>query len=80
MVDSSDGPGETKSEEDASGVSSSKSSDRGISSLSVLAFGSTSRGVEVRKGSTDGNQDKSLDGASHVEHASNSGGDFENKE
>lgn len=80
MVEGSDGPGETKSNEDASGVSSSESSNRSISILSTSAFGSTSRGGEVGKGSTNGNQNQGLDGGSHVEHASNSGGNFKNKE
>jgi len=80
VVDSGDGPGETKSDEDASGVSSSESSNRSISVLGAFAFGSTSGGGEVGKGSTNGDQDEGLDSGSHVENASDGGGNFENEE
>lgn len=56
MVDGSDGPGETKSNEDAGSVGSSESSNRGISILGALAFGGASGGCEVGERSTNSDQ------------------------
>lgn len=80
VVDSRDGPGETESNEDGSGIGSSESGDRSIGILGALAFGGTSGGSEVGKRSTNSDQDKGLDGGSHVEDASNSGGNLEDEE
>lgn len=80
MVDGGDGPGETKSNEDASGVSSSESSNRSVSILSTVALGSAFAGGAFAKRETNGNKYQTLNSGSGIKEASNSSGEFKYQE
>jgi hypothetical protein len=76
VVDGGNGPGETKSNEDASSVSSSGSSDRSVSILSTFALSSAFAGGAFGERETNGNKYQSLNSGSGVKEASNSSGEF----